>query len=107
MTIRLENLFANLPELPGSEQLMSLFEKRSIKIQRIVSQAYRSPPGFWYDQEDDEWVIVVRGEAILEFEAGELVHMTEGDYVTIPRHVKHRVLQTDLKTIWLAVHIRC
>jgi cupin 2 domain-containing protein len=107
MTIRVENLFANLPDIFGSEQLISLFENPSIKIQRIVSQAYRGPPGFWYDQEDDEWVIVVRGEAILEFEAGELVHMKEGDYLTIPRHVKHRVQQTDPKTIWLAVHIRC
>jgi cupin 2 domain-containing protein len=107
VTIRIENLFANLPELPGSEQSLSLFEKPAIKIQRIVSQTYSSPPDCWYDQDEDEWVIVVRGEAILEFEAGELVHMKEGDYVTIPRHVKHRVLQTDPKTIWLAVHICC
>jgi cupin 2 domain-containing protein len=106
MTIRVQNLFANLPELPGSEQLMSLFENPSIKIQRIVSQTYSSPPGFWYDQEEDEWVIVMRGEAILEFEAGELVGMKEGDYVTIPRHVRHRIRQTYPKTIWLAVHIR-
>jgi cupin 2 domain-containing protein len=105
VTIRVENLFAHLPELSGSEESLSLFENRSIKIQRIVSQAYSSPPGFWYDQDQDEWVIVVRGEATLEFEGGDLVRMKEGDYVTIPRHVKHRVRQTDPNTIWLAVHI--
>lgn len=107
MTIRVDNLLANLPELYESEQSLSLFEKPSIKIERIVSQSHSSPPGFWYDQDEDEWVVVVRGEATLEFEGGELVHMQEGDYVTIPRHVKHRVQQTDAKTIWLAVRVRC
>jgi cupin 2 domain-containing protein len=107
MTIRVDNLFANLPELYESEQSLSLFEKPSIKIERIVSQSYSSPAGFWYDQDEDEWVIVLRGEATLEFERGELVRMKEGDHVTIARHVRHRVQQTDTKTIWLAVRIRC
>lgn len=106
MTIRVDNLFANLPELFGSEQALSLFESPFVKIQRIVSESYSSAPGFWYDQDEDEWVIVVRGEATLEFEGGELVRMQEGDYVTIPRHVKHRVQQTGPETIWLAVRIR-
>ena len=106
MTIRVDNLFANLPELSSSEQILSLLEKPSIKIQRIVSQSYGSPPDFWYDQDEDEWVMVVRGEATLEFEGGELVRMKEGDYVTIPRHVRHRVQQTGPETIWLAVRIR-
>ncbi len=106
MTIRVDNLFANLPELSESEQSLSLFEKPRIKIERIVSESYSSPAGFWYDQDEDEWVVVVRGEATLEFEGGELVRMKEGDYVTIPRHVKHRVHQTSPETIWLAVRIR-
>ena len=107
MTIRVDNLFANLPECSETEQSLSLFEKPSIKIQRIVSESYSSPAGFWYDQDEDEWVVVLRGKATLEFEGGELVRMQEGDYVTIPRHLKHRVQQTDAKTIWLAVHVRC
>jgi cupin 2 domain-containing protein len=106
MTIRVENLFANPPELSRSEQALSLFENPSVKIQRIVSQSYSSPPGFWYDQDEDEWVIVLRGDATLEFERQEFVRMKEGDYVTIPRHVKHRVHQTGPETIWLAVRIR-
>jgi cupin 2 domain-containing protein len=108
VTIRVETLFANLRELSAStEESLSLFENPSVKIERIASRSYSSPPGFWYDQDEDEWVMVMRGEATLEFEGGELVRMKEGDYVTIPRHVKHRVQQTDLKTIWLAVHVRC
>src|SRR4030095_11704463 len=73
MTIRVDNLFANLPELYESEQSLSLFEKPSIKIERLVSESYSSPAGFWYDQDEDEWV-VVRGKATLEFEEGQLVH---------------------------------
>jgi cupin 2 domain-containing protein len=106
VAIRVENLFANLSELSSSEHSLTLFENPSVKIERIVSQSYNSPPGFWYDQDEDEWVIVVRGEATLEFEEGELVRMKEGDYLTIPRHVKHRVHQTSPETIWLAVHVR-
>jgi cupin 2 domain-containing protein len=105
MTIRVENLFANLPELSRSEQSLSLFENPSVKIERIVSQSHSSPPGSWYDQDEDEWVMVVRGEATLEFEGGQLVRMTEGDHVTIPPHVRHRVHQTGPETIWLAVHV--
>jgi cupin 2 domain-containing protein len=106
VAIRVENLFANLSELSSSEHSLTLFENPSVKIERIVSQSYNSPPGFWYDQDEDEWIIVVRGEATLEFEEGELVRMKEGDYLTIPRHVKHRVHQTSPETIWLAVHVR-
>src|SRR5262245_2489906 len=60
MTIRVENLFANLPGLSESEQSLSLFENHAVKIERIVSQSHSSPPGFWYDQDEDAWVIVVQ-----------------------------------------------
>ena len=101
------NLFANLPELSGSEQSLTLFEDSGITIQRIVSQSYSSPVDFWYDQDEDEWVMVVRGEATLEFEGGRVVRMQGGDYMTIPRHLKHRVQQTSPETVWLSVHVRC
>jgi len=106
MTIRVDNLFANLPELYESEQSLSLFEKPSIKIERIVSQSYSSPENFWYDQAEPEWVIVLRGAATLEFEGGRFVEMKTGDHVTIPSHAKHRVHQTGPETVWLAVHVK-
>lgn len=106
MSITVENIFAEVPESSGQEQFLALFGNESVKIQRIVSKGHSSTPGFWYDQGEEEWVIVLRGKATLEFEGGDLVSMKEGDYLTIPRRVRHRVQQTDAETIWIAVHIR-
>jgi cupin 2 domain-containing protein len=108
MPVRADNIFifAGLAQSPGQEQLSTLFKSRSVKIERIVSRSYGSPTGFWYDQCEDEWVMVLRGHATLEFEGGEIAELREGDYVTIPRHAKHRVHQTGSETIWLTVHIK-
>jgi len=89
----------------GRKPVEASFENAAVKIERIVSQSHKSPPGFWYDQPQDEWVIVLRGHAVLEFEGGELIEMKQGDHLAIARHVKHRVSQTGPETIWLAVHI--
>lgn len=104
--MHLKNLFANLPSAKVGEEFLTLFENTNVKIERIVSHAAPSPAGFWYDQEEDEWVVVLRGSATLEFAGGGLIEMGEGDYLTIPRHVKHRVARTSEETIWLAVHAK-
>ncbi len=88
------------------EDVDTLFEQAHVKIERIVSHNHQSPPGFWYDQENDEWVIVLRGSATLEFAGGEMVQMNAGDYLQIARHVRHRVARTDNETVWLAVHVK-
>ena len=106
MAITVKNFFANLPAGADGESFATLFENANAKIERIVSHAHQSPAGFWYDQDDDEWVIVLRGDATLEFGNGELVEMNTGDYLAIPRHVKHRVARTSEETIWLAVHVK-
>jgi cupin 2 domain-containing protein len=104
MTLEVKNIFANLPAGSSGEDFLTLFENPNVKITRIVSHAHSSPADFWYDQADDEWVIVLRGSAMVEFASGELVEMTDGDCLTIERHVKHRVARTSEETIWLAVH---
>jgi len=101
-----KNLFANLSNSQAGEEFLTLFENTSVKIERIVSHAQASPAGFWYDQEEDEWVTVLRGAATLEFADGKQVELHEGDYLTIPRHVQHRVARTDAATLWLAVHVK-
>lgn len=73
------------------------------RVERIVSHGHVSPPGFWYDQSELEFVAVLQGDAKLEFESGTLA-MTPGDWVIIPAHVRHRVIHTS-KTppcVWLA-----
>jgi cupin 2 domain-containing protein len=106
MTPRGENIFAGIGRSPAGEEFRTLWENRAVKIERIVSDAHSSPPGFWYDQDEDEWVIVLRGRATLEFDDGELVEMKEGDHLTIASHVKHRVSRTGPETVWVAVRVK-
>jgi len=77
-----------------------------IRVERIISQAHASPQGFWYDQDWDEWVVVLQGAARLQFEGEAVLKMTAGSFVNIPAHKRHRVEWTaeDQQTIWLAVH---
>lgn len=104
---------ANLFDLsgvdPGAEELSTLIEEPGLKIERIVSQGQASPNGFWYDQEFDEWVLLLAGSAALRLdgESADRV-LAPGDHLFIPAHRKHRVAWTDAAsaTVWLAVHIR-
>jgi len=101
------NLFDGIPiELP-EELFDTLSEAEGVKIERIVSRGQASPPGYWYDQERSEFVLLVQGSAGLRLEGEEeLVTLKAGDYLNIGAHVKHRVEWTDpdCETIWLAVH---
>jgi cupin 2 domain-containing protein len=99
------NLFADLPSDLPEESFTTLLQAPGVRIERIVSHGHQSPAGFWYDQPESEWVIVLKGAARLEFEDGTL-EMRPGDYFNIPAHKKHRVAWTtpDEPTIWLAVH---
>ena len=77
-----------------------------MRIERIVSRGHKSPEGFWFDQEQSEWVLLLRGAARIEFSSQtKPVELSPGDYVNIPAHVKHRVAWTapDRETVWLAV----
>ena len=105
--LRRGNLLAALPERKAEEQLDLLVEKAGVRIERIVSTGQASPPGFWYDQPDDEFVVLLIGAASLCFEEGGVtLDMKPGDWVEVPAHVRHRVesTQADPPTVWLAVH---
>ena len=100
----LSELLASLPE----EGFDTLLSRPGLRIERIVSTGHASPPGFWYDQPQDEWVCVVSGAASLLFEGEDQPRqMRAGDWIEIPAHVRHRVQWTDAAqpTVWLAVHI--
>ena len=106
MTKTIRNIFTGATAPPGLEQCLTLFESPGTRVERIVSNAHRSPAGFWYDQPEEEWVMVLRGQATLEFADGESVAMRAGDHVTIASHVRHRVMETGADTIWLAVYVK-
>ncbi len=100
------NLFANIPIDIAEEELTTVLQDHGLRIERIVSQGQVSPPGFWYDQEESEWVMVLEGGAAVQFEGEEPVELQRGSYLNIPARVRHRVAWTDpnRKTVWLAVH---
>ena len=99
------NLFADLPQHLPDELFTTLLDAKNVRIERIVSHGHASPDGFWYDQDQHEWVVVIKGAARLSFE-GQTFEMKPGDALNIPAHTKHRVVWTtpDEPTIWLAVH---
>ena len=109
MTLQTGNLFAALPHDLPEEQVVELLAAASLRIERIVSTGQASPPGFWYDQDWAEWVVVLAGSAgvLIEGEAAART-MRPGDYLHIPAHRRHRVEWTDAErpTVWLAVHYR-
>ena len=99
------NLFADLPKHLPDELVQTLLAAANVRIERIVSHGHASPEGFWYDQDQHEWVLVLKGAAKVRFEDG-IVEMKAGDFVNIPAHKRHRVEWTtpEEPTIWLAVH---
>lgn len=105
MSVRIENIFVGASAAAGKEEFLALFESSSVKIERIVSNAHSSRAGFWYDQAEHEWVMLVRGAATLEFADGQLIDLEEGDWLNIPPHARHRIRQTASDTVWLAVRI--
>ncbi|MDK9703433.1 MAG: cupin domain-containing protein [Sulfuritalea sp.] len=102
------NLLAGLPVAPeAAEQFETLLARPGLHIERIVSSGQASPPEFWYDQADAEWVVLVSGAAVLRFEdEGEARQLRPGDWLHIAPHRRHRVESTaaEAPTVWLAIH---
>lgn len=101
------NLFSDVPQTSSDELFTQIASGRCVRIERIVSSGHKTPAGEWYDQDQDEWVLVLKGGATLSFEdQSAALDMREGDYVLIPAHCRHRVSWTDEAepTVWLAVH---
>ena len=99
------NIF-DLPDpLPGDEVFNELIASEGVRIERIVSSGQTTPAGEWYDQDRDEWVLLIQGVAVLEYENGEKIRLNAGDHLLIPAHVRHRVDFTseDPPCIWIAV----
>lgn len=102
----MKNIFDDIPENIESEIFELLANNETTRIERIISKGHNSPDSSWYDQETNEWVLLLTGEAMLLFEDGTSVNMKAGDYINIAAHKKHKVEWTDpeVETLWLAVH---
>ncbi|WP_054694252.1 cupin domain-containing protein [Syntrophomonas palmitatica] len=102
----MHNIYQLLADLPDEEIVEILAETDAVRIERIVSSGQVSPPGFWYDQPRDEWVLLLQGTAILEWENGRRRDLFPGEWLIIPAGEKHRVSETSTNPpcIWLAVH---
>lgn len=109
------NIFAALPAGSLAEELVSeILTQPDVRIERIVSTGQSSPSDFWYDQDWNEWVILISGGARLLFEKEpfedepEVRSLVRGDYIYIAAHRRHRIVWTDPQqaTVWVAVHFR-
>ena len=99
-----DDIHVDLPE----ELVESLVECGGLRIERIVSRGHTTADGEWYDQESDEFVLLLKGSAVLEFADGHNHSLGPGDWMVIPAHSRHRVVKTDSATesVWLCVHYR-
>ena len=103
------NLFSGIPHALPSEISEVLCQAGELRIERIVSRGHSSPTGFWYDQDEHEFVLLIKGRACLTVEGRSAqVVLEEGDWLEIKAHIRHRVEWTapDQDTVWLAVYYR-
>ncbi len=108
MAVESGNLFADIPASVSAELFTTLLARPGLRVERIVSRGQTTQPGQWYDQDWDEWVLLLSGGARLCIEGRPQAHILKpGDYVLLPAHCRHRVEWTDpqVETVWLALHI--
>jgi cupin 2 domain-containing protein len=102
------NLLRDLPGAGAGEIIERLAGSEAVRIERIVSRGEASPEGFWYDQDEAEFVLLLAGAARLRFDDGETLALGPGDWIDIAPHRRHRVDWTDpdQPTVWLAAFYR-
>jgi cupin 2 domain-containing protein len=100
------NIFSDFPDNRPDESFSGLLQGQGFRVERICSRGHASPPGFWYDQDHAEWVMVLKGTAGLQFEGEDEITLSPGDFVLIGAHERHRVNWTapEETTVWLAIH---
>ena len=99
------NVYDQIPNDLAEEQFTDLLSTPGLRIERIISKGHSSPESGWYDQDEHEWIIVLRGAGIVLFEDGREVKLSRGDFLNIPSNTRHKVKWTAPSeiTVWLAV----
>lgn len=105
MTPRFGSLAEGPAPAAGEESFTTLFEAQGLRVERIASRRAASPEGFWYDQPGDEFVLLARGQAALDFADGSSRHLAAGDWAVLPAGCRHRVAWTSEDALWLALHL--
>ena len=102
----MNNIFENMPINLDEEFIENLLVTNKFRVERIISRGHTTPENNWYDQDTDEFVLMIKGEAILSFEKNESQRLKPGDWLIIPAHKKHRVEWTSKTedTYWLTIH---
>jgi len=102
----MNNLFRDIPPPASEEFFETLAKGRGLRVERVVSRAHSAPKAGWFDQAEDEFVVLLSGSAGLEFDDGSRFELRPGDWLDIPARRRHRVAWTDADeaTVWLAVH---
>lgn len=100
------NLLKNIPTISNEEIFETLAKTENITIERIISYGQITSQEYWYDQQEDEFVMVVKGRAIIKYDDGSIYKLNENDSLYIQAHQKHQVIYTSNPTIWLAVFIK-
>src|SRR5262245_5668785 len=100
------NLFRDLPPRADEEVFTELLTREGVRIERIVSTGQSTPADKPYDQEHDEWVLLLAGSAGLWIEGEGERDLRPGDHVLIAAHRRHRVTRTAKggPSSWLAIH---
>jgi cupin 2 domain-containing protein len=103
----MSNLFSIPAGLPRPEEFSEVLARSgAIVLERIISHGHTTAPGEWFDQEKNEWVTLLQGNARLAFSDGSVLDMQAGDWTLIPAHRRHRVERTTTEPpcIWIALH---
>jgi cupin 2 domain-containing protein len=105
MNPRFGALGAGAAPKEGGEAIATLLAEAGVRVERIASRRAASPAGFWYDEPSTEFVLLVKGEAGLQFDDGSERRMVAGDWAVLPAHCRHRLAWTSEAALWLAVHL--
>jgi cupin 2 domain-containing protein len=102
------NIFENILTDAENERIEVIANNENIVIERIISYGNVTPEGYWYNQDKNEWVLLLTGEAKLEFRDNKTVDLKAGDYIMIAAHQEHRVVYTSKEPncVWLAFHFK-
>ncbi len=77
---QLNNILKNIPKNLPDELVDILAEGKKFRLERVVSKGHTSPKGFWYDQVENEFILLLKGEAEVLFkDDAKPIRLSEGD----------------------------